>query len=127
MGESGSVAYRFRPVGIVRVAKSSTDEDTLLGVVLDAGAEDVRTDDEEVFEVVSQPEDFAKVREAVESAGIKVLEAEYTMEPTDTVHLDVKDAAQMLRMMERLEDDDDVQNVHANFEMTDEVMEAASH
>lgn len=126
MGESGSVAYRFRPVGLISVAKSSTDEDTLLGVVLDAGAEDVRTDDEENYEIVSQPEDFAAVRQAVETAGIAIVAAEYTMEPTDTVQLDAKDAPQMLRMMERLEDDEDVQNIHANFEMTDEVMEAAS-
>jgi YebC/PmpR family DNA-binding regulatory protein len=126
MGESGSVAYRFRPIGLISVAKASVDEDTLLGVVLDAGAEDVRSDDEENYEIVAQPEDFAAVRQALEVAKIPLVEAEYTMEPTDTVTLDGKDAPQMLRMMERLEEDDDVQNVHANFEMTDEVMEAAS-
>ena len=126
MGESGSVAYRFRPIGLISVAKSATDEDTLLGVVLDAGAEDVRSTDDENYEIVAQPEDFASVRQALEAAKIPIIEAEYTMEPTDTVSVDAKDAPQMLRMMERLEEDDDVQNVHANFEMTDEVMEAAS-
>ncbi len=127
MGESGSVAYRFRPIGMISVAKSAVDtEDTLLAVVLDAGAEDVRSDDEENYEIISQPEDFAAVRQALEEAKIPLVEAEYTMEPTDTVTLDAKDAPQMLRMMERLEEDDDVQNVHANFEMTDEIMEAAS-
>ncbi|HLK56828.1 MAG TPA: YebC/PmpR family DNA-binding transcriptional regulator [Chthonomonadaceae bacterium] len=126
MGESGSVSYRFRPVGIITVPKSATDEDTLLGVVLDAGAEDVRSEDEEVYEIVCQPEDFGAVRQAIEEAKLTIGSAEYTMEPTDTVQLDVKDAAQMLRLIERLEEDDDVQNVHANFEMTDEVMEAAS-
>ncbi len=126
MGESGSVSYRFRPVGLITVSRTATDEDTLYGVVLDAGAEDVRTDDEEVFEIVSLPEDFASVREAIEAANIPILDASYTKEPTDTVQLDEKHAAQMLRLIERMEDDDDVQNVHANFEMTDEVMEAAS-
>ena len=127
MGESGSVAYRFRPIGLLTVPRSATDEDTLLGVVLDAGAEDVRTDDEENFEIVCQPEDFAAVRQAIEEAKLTIASAEYTMEPTDTVHMDGKDVAQMLRLMERLEDDEDVQNVHANFEMSDEAMEAAGH
>ncbi len=126
MGESGSVAYRFRPIGLMAVSKSVVDEDTLLGVVLDAGAEDVRSDDEEIFEIVAQPEDFAAVRQALEAADIKMISAEYTMEPADTVHIEAKDAAQLLRMIERFEDDEDVQNVHANFEMTEEVMAAAA-
>ncbi len=126
MGEMGSVAYRFRPIGLITVPKSATDEDTIFSVVLDAGAEDVRTDDEENFEIVSSPGDFAAVRQALETAGLPITSAEYTMEPGDTVQLDVKDATQMMRLMERLDDDDDVQKVHANFEMTDEVMAAAS-
>ena len=125
LGESGSVAYRFRPLGIVTVAKSAIDEDTLFGVALDAGAEDVRSDDDN-YEVLSQPEDFGAVQKAIEAAGIAIVNAEFTMEPTDTVALDGKDATQMLRMIERLEEDDDVQNVHANFEMSEEVMEAAA-
>ena len=126
MGEMGSVAYRFRPIGLITVPKSATDEDTLFGLVLDAGAEDVRTEDEEAYEIVCEPGDFAAVRQAIENANIPITSADYTMEPADTVHLDAKDAATMLKMMERLEDDDDVQKVHANFEMTDEVMAAAS-
>jgi YebC/PmpR family DNA-binding regulatory protein len=124
LGESGSVAYRFRPVGIITVAKSATDEDTLMEVVLEAGAEDVRSE-EEHFVVVAQPEDFAPVRQAIETAGIPIVNAEYTMEPTDTVPLDAKDGALMLRLLDALEDNEDVQNVHGNFELPDEVMETA--
>lgn len=124
MGESGSVSYRFRPVGIVTIAKSATDEETLFTVAIEAGAEDVRTDDEENYEVVTQPEDFAAVQQAIDAAKIAIVNAEYTMEPTDTVQLDGKDAQQMLRMMEKLEEDDDVQNVHANFDIPDEVLQA---
>ena len=124
MGETGSVSYRFRPIGLVTVSKSVTDEDTLFGIALEAGAEDVRSD-EENFEVVAQPEDFASVRQALETANIPIANAEYTMEPTDSVSLDNKEAAaQMLRMIERLEEDDDVQNVHANFDISEEIMEA---
>ena len=126
MGESGSVSYRFRPLGIVTIVKSAVDEDTLFTVALEAGAEDVRSD-EENYEVLSQPEDFGAVQKAIEAAKIPIANAELTMEPTDTVQLDSKDAAQMLRLMERLEDDDDVQNVHANFDIPDDVLEAVSH
>jgi YebC/PmpR family DNA-binding regulatory protein len=126
MGESGSVAYRFRPLGIVTIVKSATDEDTLFTVALEAGAEDVRSD-EANYEVLTQPEDFAAVQKAIEAARIPIANAELTMEPTDTVQLDSKDAAQMLRLMERLEEDDDVQNVHANFDIPDDVLEAIGH
>ncbi len=125
MGESGSVAYRFRPIGLISVPKAGTDEDTLFGAALDAGAEDVRDSDEN-FEIITQPEDFPAVREALERAKFAMVGAEYTMEPSDTVHLDVKDAGVMLRLIDALEDNEDVQTVHANFEMTDEVMEAAT-
>jgi YebC/PmpR family DNA-binding regulatory protein len=126
MGESGSVSYRFRPVGLITIARTVTDEETLFTIAIESGAEDVRSD-EENYEVIAQPEDFAAVRQAIEAASIAIANAEYTMEPTDTVQLDVKDATQMLRMMERLEEDDDVQSVHANFDIPDAVLEAASH
>ncbi len=125
MGESGSVSYRFRPIGLITIPKTATDEDTLFGIAIEAGAEDVRSDDEN-FEVVTQPEDFASVQKAVEAAKIKFVSAEYTMEPDDSVPLDSKDAALMLRMMDALEDNEDVQTVHANFDISDEAMEAAN-
>ena len=82
--------------------------------------------DEEHFDVITQPEDFAAVRQALEAQGLKIADAAYTMEPTDTVALDSKDAAVMLRLMERLEEDDDVQNVHANFDISDEILAEVS-
>ncbi|HLJ53970.1 MAG TPA: YebC/PmpR family DNA-binding transcriptional regulator [Chthonomonadaceae bacterium] len=126
LGESGSVSYRFRPVGILTVPAGATDEETLFNVVLDAGAEDVRADAEGGFEVVTQPESFAAVRQAIEDARVPLASADYTLEPTDTVELDAKDAALLMRLLDRLEDDEDVQNVHANFEASDEVLEAAA-
>ncbi len=126
LGESGSVAYRFRPVGLITVARTTTDEETLFNVAIEAGAEDVRSD-EDHFEVVAQPEDFAAVRQAIEEANIPLANAEYTMEPGDTVRLEGKDASQMLHLMEALEENDDVQTVHANFDIPDEVLEAAGH
>ena len=124
MGESGSVSYRFRPVGIITVARLTSDEDTLFGIAIEAGAEDVRTDDDN-FEVVAQPEDFAAVRDAIDAAGIAIKSADYTMEPTDSVQLDSKDGALLLRMLDAFEDNEDVQNVHANFDMSDELLESA--
>lgn len=126
MGESGSVAYRFRPIGIITVSRKAADEEALFNAAIEAGAEDVRSD-EENFEVITEPESFGPVRLALEAAHITVTNAEYTMEPADTVQLDAKDAATMLKLMERLEEDDDVQNVHANFDIPDEILEAAGH
>lgn len=125
LGESGSVAYRFRPVGILTIAKDGIEEETLFNIVLEAGAEDVRSD-EENYEVVTDPESFGAVRQALEDAKVPIANSEYTLEPTDSVHLEGKDAVQMLRLLERLDEDDDVQNVHANFEASDEAMAAAA-
>jgi transcriptional/translational regulatory protein YebC/TACO1 len=108
------------------VPAGATDEETLFNVVLDAGAEDVRSDADGGFEVVTQPESFAAVRQAIEDAKLPLASADYTLEPTDTVELDAKDTALLMRLLDRLEDDEDVQNVHANFEASDEVLEAAA-
>ncbi|HZT44059.1 MAG TPA: YebC/PmpR family DNA-binding transcriptional regulator [Chthonomonadaceae bacterium] len=123
LGESGSVAYRFRPVGLITIPTSGADEESVFNAAIEAGAEDVRTA-EDHFEVVTQPEDFAPVRQALEAANLPIANAEYTMEPIDTVALAGKEAGQMLRLMEALEDNEDVQNVHANFDIPDEVLEA---
>ena len=125
LGETGSVGYRFRPVGIITLAKKGLDEDTLFGIALEAGAEDIRTDDEN-YEIVTQPEDFGAVRQALEEAKLAFISAALTMEPTDSVHVEGKDVEVLLNLIERLEEDDDVQNVYANFEMSDEAMEAAT-
>ncbi len=122
MAESGSVAYRFRPIGRFTISKTAIEEDALFTLAIEAGAEDVRTDDAETYEVVTEPGDFASVRQALEDAKISVLDSAYTMEPADTVTLDADDAQKMLRMIEWLEEDDDVQNVHANFDIPEEVL-----
>ncbi len=125
LGESGSVAYRFRPIGLITVPKSAADEEAVFAAAIESGAEDVRSDDEN-YEVVTQPEDFGAVRIAIEEAKIPIASAEFTMEPSDTVQLDVKDAAQLLRLIDRLEEDDDVQNVHSNVDISDDVLEEVS-
>ena len=127
LGESGSVSYRFRPVGILTVAKSSANEETLFEIALEAGAEDVRSDEDADgnYEVVTDPESFGAVRQALENAKVQLASADYTLEPLDTVHLDAKDAALLIRLLERLEDDEDVQNVHANFDAPEDALEIA--
>ena len=125
LGETGSVSYRFQAVGLISVSKNATDEEALFNVALEAGADDVRTEDPDHFEVVAQPENFGAVRDSIEAAKIPFLSAEYTLEPTDSVTLDAKDTALLFRLLERLEDDDDVQKVHANFDASDEDLAAA--
>ncbi len=125
IAESGSVSWSFNPKGIVSVNKDGTTEDAVMEAALEAGAEDVRTEDE-TFDVVTAPEDFLAVREAVEAAGLTVSNAEVTMEPQTTVEVHGKEAEQTLRLMDSLEDHDDVQNVYSNFDIPDEELTAAS-
>jgi YebC/PmpR family DNA-binding regulatory protein len=126
LGESGSVAWMFNaPQGLVTVSKDVTDEDSLIGVALEAGAEDVKTT-EDSFEIYTSPGDVAKVVDALSAAGISTLASEITIIPNNTVKVEGKEAQQTLRLMEQLEDHDDVQNVHANFDIPDEVLESAA-
>ena len=126
LGESGSVAWMFNaPQGLVIVSNDVTDEDSLIAVALDAGAEDVK-DVGDVFEVYTGRNDMAPVVEALEKAGIKPLSSEVTMVPNNMVKLEGKEAQQLMRLLDQLEDHDDVQNVHANFDIPDEVLESAA-
>jgi YebC/PmpR family DNA-binding regulatory protein len=125
MGESGCVAWLFDPKGFISVPKDGTDEDTVMMAALEAGAEDVR-DEGESFDVITSPEEFVQVREALAAAGVTFASAEVTMLPKNTVSLQGKEAQQMLRLMENLEDHDDVQNVYANFDIPDNVLAAMS-
>ncbi len=123
LGESGSVAWIFEKRGYVLVDKK-TDEDTLMSIALDAGALDIKNDpDEENFEVITEPEDLHRVKEALEKAGIPVSLAEITMLPKTYVPLDGHQANQMSKLLEALEDHDDVQNVYSNFDMPEEALE----
>ena len=122
MAEAGSVSWMFHRKGRLMIDRAKADEDALMTLVLEAGAEDLQTTDDG-FEVVTPPHDFENVRKALEDRKIPTLSAEVVYIPQNTVALDGKDAEQMLKLMELLEDHDDVQNIHANFDIPQEVME----
>lgn len=122
MAEAGAVSWQFHKKGLITVDKGKTDEDTLLSVALEAGAEDVKVGDKS-FEVVTDPHDFETVKKALTDAKIEPTLAETTYIPQNTIRLDEKPAEQMLKLMEVLDEHDDVQKVHANFDISDEVME----
>ncbi len=121
LGENGSVSYLFDRKGIIHVQKALVDEDEFLEVALEAGAEDVETMDED-FRVITTPENFTDVRGTLEDAGVEMENAEITMEPQNSIDLDSSTARQTLRLIDALEENDDVQEVHANFNISDEVM-----
>src|SRR5690242_3719795 len=121
LADAGSVAYLFSRKGVVLVPQSGTSEDEVLGAVLDAGAEEVN-DLGDTFEVVSEPTDLIPVRTALQSAGIEYESAESSFVPSVTVPLDEEGARKVFRLIDALEDCDDVQNVYANFDVSDEVM-----
>jgi YebC/PmpR family DNA-binding regulatory protein len=124
LGESGCVSWIFEHKGYILVSKTRASEDVLMGIALDAGAEDMKNDPaEENFEIITAPEDFGAVKEALEKAGLPIESAEVTMLPKTYVVLDEKAAEQMVRLVDALEDNDDVQNVYANFDIPDEVAE----
>ncbi|MEW6542833.1 MAG: YebC/PmpR family DNA-binding transcriptional regulator [Nitrospirota bacterium] len=122
MAEAGAVAWQFQKKGLLVVDKAKVEEDRLISVALEAGAEDVRVD-EKAFEVVTAPGDFEAVKKALADAKIEASLAEVTFVPQNHVRLEEKAAEQMLKLMEILDEHDDVQKVHANFDIPDEVME----
>ncbi len=122
LGESGSVAWMFDKKGIIRVNKANYDEEELMLVAIDAGAEDFKVEDD-FYEIYTDYKELDAVRSKLEEQGIKIENAEITYIPQTTVHLEGKEAEQMLKLMDALEDNDDVQNVYANFDIDDEVME----
>ncbi|MCP4107903.1 MAG: YebC/PmpR family DNA-binding transcriptional regulator [Desulfobacteraceae bacterium] len=125
MGENGCVAYLFDKKGYINVEKKAVDEDTLMETAIEAGAEDVK-DDGDNFEVITAPEDFEPVKQAIEEASVPYVEAEVTMLPKTTTNLEGKEAEQMIRMMEAFDDCEDVQKVYTNADISDEVMNSIS-
>ena len=121
MGENGCVAWMFDKKGYIVVERSVVDEDTLMEVALDAGAEDVREDDSN-FEVITAPEDFETVKAAIDAKEIKCLDAEVTMLPQNTTDLKGKEAEQMIRLMDMLDDCDDVQKVYTNADIPEDLV-----
>lgn len=123
LGESGSVAWMFDQKGVVTISAENTDEDSVMIATLDAGAEDIRTEGDTI-EVITKPEDLQAVRDALTTASIDFIEADISMIPKTAVRVEgSKEASQVLRLTEMLEDLDDVQNVYANFDIPDEIMQ----
>ncbi len=122
LGESGSVAWMFDKKGLIRVKRANYDEEELLLLAIDAGAEDFRVEDE-FYEIYTDFKELDTVRGTLEDQGIHIESAEVTFIPQSTVPLEGKQAEQMLKLMDALEDNDDVQNVYANFDIDEEVME----
>jgi YebC/PmpR family DNA-binding regulatory protein len=121
LGEPGSVAYLFEKKGSIVIDAEDYSEDDLM-VAVEAGAEDISTD-EGVFEVITEPTDFAAVRAALEQAGIEMQSAELAYQPSSLVPLDESQAGKLMRLIEALEDSDDVSAVHANFDVSADVLE----
>jgi len=124
LGENGCVAWMFKKKGYINVEKSGVNEDVLMETSIEAGAEDVRAD-EDGYEIITAPEDFETVKAALEAASIPFLGAEVTMLPQTTADLKGKEAEQMVRLMESLEDCDEVQKVYTNADIPEEVVESA--
>ena len=122
LGEAGCVAWMFAKKGLFVFEKAGIDEETLMEAVLDAGGEDIR-DEESTLEVITAPEDFEAVKKALDERNLTYLLAEITMVPQSTVKLEDKEAEQMLRLMDGLEDSDDVQKVYSNFDISDKTLE----
>ncbi|MFQ5430987.1 MAG: YebC/PmpR family DNA-binding transcriptional regulator [Nitrospinota bacterium] len=123
MGETGSVNWMFKQKGLMAVPREQIDEAELMEIVLEAGAEDLTSEDN-VYEIITAKEDFEAVKRAVDDKNLETSVAELAMIPQSGVSLDETKAKQMLKLMELLEDHDDVQKVHANFDIADEIMEA---
>ena len=125
LGENGCVAWMFAKKGNIVIDKKVIDEDALMEMALEAGAEDVKAEDNE-FEVITEVGSFEAVKKVLDAKGIKHLEARIGMIPSNTVKLEANKAESMLKMMEKLEDNDDVQNVYSNFDIDEDVMEKLS-
>lgn len=124
MGAAGSVSYLFDKKGYIVVEKSAKSEDDLFEIVTEAGAEDLR-DDGDNFEIITSPENFDAVLSAVKEAGVDPQVAEVEMIPQNHVKLEGNEARQMLKLMEALEEHEDVQQVSANFDISEADMASA--
>ena len=124
LGESGSVGWIFEKKGYIVLEKAAKSEDELFELVIEAGADDLR-DDEDNFEIITAPDSFETVVTALKSAGLEPQVAEVSLVPQNYVRLEGSDARQMLKLMEALEDHDDVQKVSANFDISEADMAAA--
>jgi len=125
LGTPGSVKFQFERKGYFAVEKSAADEDKLMEIALEAGADDLQADDPEAYEIYASPENFEAVRQALESNKIATVEAKLGMIPANYVSLDENKSKQVMKLLEILDDHDDVQNVWSNFDIPAEMMETA--
>jgi YebC/PmpR family DNA-binding regulatory protein len=125
LGEAGSVGYLFEPKGIVVIDDGVIGEDALMEVAIDAGAEDVQPGDEGGWEITTEPGDLVAVQQALESAKISYSSADLVMVPLNSVSVTGKEAQQVVKLIDLLEEHDDVQNVYANAEISDEALAGA--
>lgn len=119
----GSVSWMFSMKGYIEVDKSNASEDDVMTVALDAGAEDIKSDDSKVFQIYSAPQEIENIKTALQDKGIKFETAEVTMIPSSTVKLNAADAKSLLNLIDALEEHDDVQNVYDNSDISDEIIE----
>jgi YebC/PmpR family DNA-binding regulatory protein len=125
LGENGCVSWIFEKKGSILLDKKAVNEDELMELALEAGAQDVREEENEL-EIITDPASFEGVKNAIDQQKVKYIEAKISLIPQTTVKLEEGKAEQMLKLMEKLEDNDDVQNVYANFDIADDVMERLS-
>jgi YebC/PmpR family DNA-binding regulatory protein len=126
LGENGCVSWLFTRKGSILVPRQNgLDEDAMMEVALEAGAEDLDTSDPDFFRLATADDELHQVKDALEARGVEVEAAELAMEPSSTTRLDGKPAQQMVRLMEAFDDHDDVQNVWANFDIDDEILAGA--
>jgi YebC/PmpR family DNA-binding regulatory protein len=122
MAGAGSVSWIFNKKGYILIEKSQAPEEDLMSIALDAGAEDFKTDDKN-YEILTSVQDFEKVKQAIQAKGINFQDAELTMIPSSAIKLAGNEAKQLLLLIEGLEEHDDVQQVYANFDIPDEILE----
>jgi YebC/PmpR family DNA-binding regulatory protein len=126
LGENGCVSWLFARKGLLLIPRNDElDEDSLMEMALEAGADDLDTEDEEYYRVYTAPEDLHQVKEALEQQGAAVESAQIDMEPSTTTRLEGKAATQMLKLMDAFDDHDDIQNLWANFDIPDELLASA--
>jgi len=125
LGGAGSVAWIFERKGLINIKKEKIGEDDLLNLILDAGAEDLNSEEEQ-YEIITSPENFESVKKVLKENNIETEEVNITLIPKNTVHVEGKDAERLLKIIDALEECDDVQEVYANFDISDEILESIS-
>lgn len=117
LGDTGCVGWMFQPKGYIAIEKSKVKEDELMNIAIEGGADDVKSDDESVYEIFTSPSDFEKIKKSLLDKKIPIETAENTMIPSTYIKLEGNEARKMIELMDELEENDDVKNVHSNFEI----------